>query len=247
MAPGVDRRAELQPPDDVGPDLVGPAGHQVTIGLPGLGDEQDPGRRGGLVPPGQRRSRSPPTPTAARARRWRRRSTGRPPPAVAPPGPGRLGDGEARLQKLHAEHEPGHVAGHGAHGVEVGRQRPHPVEGDTAPRGLEARPCHNTRTGSAPTHPCHCRRRRRPRRWPPPRLTRSTSPRGPGGGRGGSPVSRTRGSRPVTPSANSWRFVRPTIRAPAALAPARQAASAVAGTASLATARHPAVVGTPSR
>ena len=54
------------------------------------------------------------------------------------------------------------------------------------------------------------------------------------------------GFTPVTPRASSCRLVLPTMRAPAALAPARQAASRMAGTASLATARHPAVVGTPS-
>ena len=52
--------------------------------------------------------------------------------------------------------------------------------------------------------------------------------------------------KPVTPSANSCKFVRPTIRAPASRAPARQAASRPAGTALSATARHPAVVGSPT-
>src|SRR5579864_5353177 len=44
--------------------------------------------------------------------------------------------------------------------------------------------------------------------------------------------------------ASSCRFVLPTIRAPAARAPARHAASAVAGAAPRSTARDPAVVGT---
>jgi len=46
--------------------------------------------------------------------------------------------------------------------------------------------------------------------------------------------------------ASSCRLVFPTIRASAARAPARQAASATAGVAVLATARHPAGVGTPA-
>jgi hypothetical protein len=51
---------------------------------------------------------------------------------------------------------------------------------------------------------------------------------------------------PVTPNASSCRFVRPTICAPAARSPARQGASAAAGTAASASTRDPAVVGTPA-
>ena len=35
------------------------------------------------------------------------------------PEPGAVLDGEARFEELHAQHEAGHVAGHGAHGVEA--------------------------------------------------------------------------------------------------------------------------------
>ncbi len=55
------------------------------------------------------------------------------------------------------------------------------------------------------------------------------------------------GFTPVTPRASSCRLVRPTIRAPAAPgAGEAHAASRAAGTARSATARHPAVVGSPS-
>lgn len=50
---------------------------------------------------------------------------------------------------------------------------------------------------------------------------------------------------PEPPYASSTRFALPTNRAPAVLAPAMQAASETAILASSATARHPAVVGTP--
>src|SRR5215469_15539083 len=51
---------------------------------------------------------------------------------------------------------------------------------------------------------------------------------------------------PVTPSASSCRFALPTICAPAARRPARQAASWPAGTAASATTRDAAVVGVPA-
>ena len=54
------------------------------------------------------------------------------------------------------------------------------------------------------------------------------------------------GLEPIGSMASSWRFVLPTNRAPAARRPARQAASAEAASAVRSTARHPAVVGTPS-
>ena len=54
------------------------------------------------------------------------------------------------------------------------------------------------------------------------------------------------GLMPVTPSASSCRFARPTICGPAARRPARQAASASAGAADSATTWDPAVVGIPA-
>ena len=54
------------------------------------------------------------------------------------------------------------------------------------------------------------------------------------------------GLMPDVPNASSWRLVLPTMRTPAARAPASNGASAAAGLARSATARHPAVVGTPS-
>ena len=58
------------------------------------------------------------------------------------------------------------------------------------------------------------------------------------------------GLMPLMPKASSCRLVRPTIRASprcsAARRPARQTASAAAGSASRATARQPAVVGSPA-
>src|SRR5207302_40678 len=51
---------------------------------------------------------------------------------------------------------------------------------------------------------------------------------------------------PVAPKASSWRLAFPTMRASAARAPAMQRASFSAGAAASATARQPAVVGTPS-
>ncbi len=54
------------------------------------------------------------------------------------------------------------------------------------------------------------------------------------------------GFTPMGVMASSVRFALPTMRASAARAPARQAASRAAGVATSATARQPAVVGTPA-
>ena len=48
-----------------------------------------------------------------------------------------LGHGEARLEQLHSRDQSRDVAGHRPDGVEAGRQRPDPVERDTAPRRLQ--------------------------------------------------------------------------------------------------------------
>ena len=153
---------------------------------------------------GSASTRSRPTRTGARS-------------ATAKPG----------FEELHAEHEARHVAGHGAHGVEARRQGPHALERDPTPRRLE--PGRAAARGGDPDRPARVTAVGDVglERWPPPPPSRSTSPRARVEDRGGSPASRTTGSRPSPPAPTRGGWSGPRSGRPPPWRPARHAASLV--------------------
>ena len=137
----VEGRSQLQPVAHVGADALGVLGHQDPVGVPGLDHEQEAGLHGGARSHPGRRGRGTSHPARRRARSTAAVMAGS--ASMAQAADGEVGARRPRRRRSPARAAPcrdqaGHVAGHRADGVEARRQRPHPVERDAAPGRLEA-------------------------------------------------------------------------------------------------------------